>query len=122
MAPGVLFGHMRGFRGSVITAALVAGACVGAAQAQLGDVGERTQADTDYTPVAKTSIRWQWFSGAKYAASGPRPENVPGHSQTPFELDLFDVAFRDKLEFTESDLGFAGGAECPERVPGQATA
>ena len=102
--------------------ALAAGAFATAGQAQLGDVGEQA-VDSDYTPVAKASERWQWFAGARFSASvGPRPEDVPEFSQTPFEVDFFDVSFRAKAAFDETDVGLAGGALCEQEVPAGASA
>ena len=93
------------------TACAVVVAFAGAAEAQLGDVGEQTQVDTDSTPRAKESTRWSWYAGAKYRTSGPEPADVPAESVTPFELDLFDVAFRDPGH------GVAGGAVCRSPAP-----
>ena len=93
-----------------------------AADAQLGDVGEQTQVDTDYTPVAKASERWSWFAGARFSSVGPRPGDVPDGSQTPFEADFFDVEFREKAEIGETDVGLAGGALCEQEVPPKASA
>ena len=111
--------------------AAVAAVCVSggvfatAGQAQLGDTGVTLTespagvGDTDYTPVAKLSERWQWVAGARYRDCVTKPcqaspDDVPDESLTPFELDLFDVAFRDK------DNGFAGGAQCAQDVPDDA--
>ena len=107
---------------TAVAVAVAAGAAATAGYAQLGDVGEQTQVDTDYTPVAKASERWQWFAGAKFSSGGPRPENVPEGSVTPFEADFFDLDFRAREEFGETDVGLAGGAECPERLPAEASA
>jgi hypothetical protein len=103
-----------GSRGGALVAALAVAFTGTVAQAQLGDVGEAlTDAtgygDTDATPVAKQSVRWDWVAGAKYRGLPSEPGDVPARSATPFELDLFDVSFRDKAH------GFAGGAECEQR-------
>ena len=112
--------HQLGLRFLVVAALLTV--LVGVAEAQLGDVGEQTQVDTDYTPRAKASERWQWFAGARFASGGPRPADVPDVSQTPFEADLFDVEFREKAELGETDVGLAGGALCEQKVPLEASA
>jgi hypothetical protein len=103
-----------GSRGGAVVAALAVAFTGTVAEAQLGDVGETlTDAtgygDTDATPLAKESVRWDWAAGAKYRGLPAKPEDLPEGSATPFELDLFDVSFRDKAH------GFAGGAECEQR-------
>ena len=101
-------GRRRRAAAAVVAVALAVAVLAAAADAQLGDVGEQT-VDTDATPVAKQSVRWDWVAGAKYSSSGPSPGDVPVESATPFELDFFDVSFRDSAH------GFAGGAECEAR-------
>jgi hypothetical protein len=96
--------------GAVAAAIAVIGACASAGEAQIGDAGEQAEIDTDYTARAKESARWSWYAGARYRGSVARPSAVPATSVTPFELDLFDVAFRDVSN------GFAGGAVCREPV------
>jgi hypothetical protein len=105
-----------------LAVALAAALSATAGYAQLGDVGERTEVDTDYTPRAKASERWSWFAGARFSSGGPRPGDVPELSQTPFEADLFDVEFREKAELGETDVGLAGGALCEQSVPAEASA
>ena len=106
-----------------LTPALVATlafALVAGADAQLGDVGPQQNVDTAYTPVAKESERWDWVAGAQFVGGGPHSARVRAGSVTPFEVDLFDVAFapvdyEEEPEFREPERGFAGGAVCRER-------
>ena len=102
---------------AVVAAALAVAGSATVADAQLGDPGVTLTetsggvGDTDYTPVAKGSERWESVAGARFSTSGPAPADVPVGSVTPFELDFFDVAFHDPKN------GLAGGAECREPVP-----
>ncbi|MGH2956205.1 MAG: hypothetical protein ACRDL6_04335, partial [Solirubrobacterales bacterium] len=67
--------------------------------------------DTDYTPKAKPSDLWTQVAGAGFGETEP----VPG-SATPFDADLFAVAFRNE------QVGFAGGSVCkqtPAREPSE---
>ena len=95
-------------------------------------------------PRAKPSERWKYVAGAHYRDCSAKPceaspDDVRVGSVTPFELDLFDVAFpepappappsEDETDFgpegkphTHTKLGFAGGAECRESVPEGASA
>jgi hypothetical protein len=67
-------------------------------------------ADTVVTPVPKSTKLWTLVAGAEAGA-----DDVLAGSPTPFTLDLFAVAFRNK------EHGLAGGAQCIDNAAPVAT-
>ena len=90
---------------SALAALGVVAASTAVAQAQLGDVGEQG-ADTPHTPAAKAAPKGMFtqVGGAEWSVAGPKAEDVPAGSPTPFEADLRAVSSRD------ADLSVAGGS------------